>query len=154
MSESAVITEEMKRAIGSLINVTITEVERGLIKDLIGAVTDSNPLWSDDDYGRRCGYGGSIAPPSLFLTVRVDGSPPADCIPFELPLNRPLDGGGEWEFYRPVRAGDTIVSVRKLVDVYERQSKLGTLLFITFESTYMNQKGETVAKARYQTIRY
>jgi len=154
MPEFTVVTEEMKRAIGSLINVNITEIEKGLIKELVESVGDFNPLWSDEEYARKCGYSVNIAPPSLFFTVRLDGSPPASCIPFDLPLKRPLDGGGEWEFYKPVRAGDIIVTVRKLANVYEKRSKLGTLLFITFESTYINQKGETVAKARYQAIRY
>jgi acyl dehydratase len=154
MPESTVITEEMRRAIGSLINVNITVIEKGLIKDLVTAVGDSNPLWTDDEYARTCGWGASVVPPSLFLTVRLDGSSPTSCIPFELPLKRPLDGGGEWEFYKPVRVGDVVVTTRKLVDVYERQSKMGTLLFVTFESTYMNQKGETVGKARYYAIRY
>jgi len=41
---------------------------------------------------------------------------------------------------------------KKLADVKERAGKLGRMLIITHETTFINQRGEKVAISRWTTI--
>jgi acyl dehydratase len=59
-----------------------------------------------------------------------------------------LNGGIEIEYYQPIRPGDTIYSRAKLVDLQEKSSKRGKLLFMSVELDYRNQKNEAVMKVR------
>ena len=59
-----------------------------------------------------------------------------------------LDGGMAYEFFIPVRPGDTLVSTAKVTDIYERAGRAGTSLFGTIETTYVNQNGDIVAKGQ------
>ena len=63
-------------------------------------------------------------------------------------LVRILDGGVEYEFFLPVRAGDTLAWYAKFVDVREREGKSGRMVFLTTELTYINMKGDVVARRR------
>lgn len=154
MPQEEVITEEMRRTLGSLMNITITEIERGHVRRVAEATEDPNPLYRDEEFARRSEYGGIIAPPGLLITMQMEGGTPSGFMPFEEPLKRALDGGGEWEFYKPVRPGDVITVSRKLVDLSEKRGKLGPMVFNTFEVTYMNQRDEVVARGRWTSIRY
>ena len=44
MTEGSLITEEMRNAIGSLLNVSVTEVEKGKLKRYVDALGETNPL--------------------------------------------------------------------------------------------------------------
>lgn len=67
---------------------------------------------------------------------------------FESGMMRILDGGVEFDFYIPVRAGDTLVVYGQFIDARERVGRSGKMLFLTMEQTYLNQNGDIVAKAR------
>jgi acyl dehydratase len=62
-----------------------------------------------------------------------------------------LDGGQEFEFHHPVYAGDILASTQEITSITERESKSGHMLLSVMETTYINQNGQLVAKAR-QTI--
>jgi len=53
-----------------------------------------------------------------------------------------------------MRLGDTISSRTRFVDVFEREGRVGKMLFLVYETTYTNQHGESVAKASYTIINY
>jgi acyl dehydratase len=62
-------------------------------------------------------------------------------------FSRIVDGGIEYEFFHPVRVGDTLVAVAKIADIYARETKGGTLVFSVTETSYTNQHGVLVAVA-------
>jgi len=64
---------------------------------------------------------------------------------------RILDAGMSFDFFLPVRAGDVLVASPRVADVEEKQGKSGTMLMCSFETTYMNQNGDVVAKS-YQKV--
>jgi hypothetical protein len=53
-----------------------------------------------------------------------------------------------FEFYRPVRPGDIIVSTQGIVDFYEKIGRNGRMVFTVWEATMRNQDGQLVAKMR------
>lgn len=155
MAQESLITEEMQKAIGQIVSSQVVEVTRSMIAKYLEAVGESNPLYWDEEYARRSEYGGVVAPPGLLLTIQMHGGSPRAHLPFKRPLERGVNAGSEWEFYRVVRPGDFIFSVVKLANLIERQGKkFGTMLFYVYEITFINQRGELVAKELHTSASY
>jgi acyl dehydratase len=148
----SVITEEMRKVIGVESEPVIYEVEKGAIRKFADAIGDPNPLYYDEEYAKKSRYGGIIAPPGFFGWPVKGGF--VTTHPFDTPLKSLLNGGSEFEYFQPVRAGDVLSVTNKVTDLYEREGRLGRMLFTQWESTYRNQKGEIVAKARGTFINY
>ena len=145
------LTDEMRQqAIGTAAQPMVLEVEKGHIKGFAEAVGDPNPLWNDEAIARRSRYGGIIAPPTFLRSVRIARPQP----PFDVPFDRLLDGGSEWEYFEPVRAGDRLTAMAEIADVSERSGRLGVMLFMVIEIKYTNQLDELVATQRNTIIRY
>ncbi len=72
----------------------------------------------------------------------------------DIPLTRRLDGGIELEYYLPIRTGDVISCTARLADLYEKETKLGKMLFEVSEVIYKNQAGEVVGKQQGTLIMY
>ncbi len=64
-----------------------------------------------------------------------------------------LNGGNRFEYFAPVRAGDRITATGRVADVYEKEGSSGNLLFIVFETDYVNQDDQLVARVRSTAIR-
>ena len=146
-----VLTEEMRQqAIGHESAPFSTDVEKGAIVKFARAIDDDNPLFRDELAARNGPYGALIAPPT-FLRSMVSARPN---LPFELPLPRLLDGGSDWEYFEPIRAGDRITSVGRITDIAERTGRLGLMIFVTTVITYTNQLGQVAATQTSTSIRY
>jgi len=154
MAGDSVITDEMKAAIGVESEPTVYEIERSSIRRWAESIGDSNPLYTDEAYAKSKGYRSLVAPPGFIaqyaFPVKVGGGGGG----FKSPFSRNLNGGNEYEFFNPIQAGDTISATRKLASLKERSGKMGTMLIVVMETTYTNQDGEVVAKARGTGISY
>jgi acyl dehydratase len=127
-------------------------IERGKIREFAGAIKDDDPLYFDEEYAAR--EAGGIMPPITFLQTvqhwdQAGGSRPR--LPFD--LRRVLHGEQEYEFLKPIRVGDVLTAVSRIVDVYEKPGKRGgSMNFAVTETEYTNQRGQVVARARAVTI--
>jgi acyl dehydratase len=139
-----------QQAIGTESPPVTMEVEKGAIIEFAEAIGDNNPVYTDEVMARKTRYGGLIAPPTFLRRIR--GVRPE--LPFEMPFDRVLDGGSDWEYFGPVRAGDRITAVAQVTDITERSGRLGLMIFITTVVTYRNQFEEAVATQTSTTIRY
>ena len=74
--------------------------------------------------------------------------------PFPEPFHDLLDGGSEYEFHRPIRAGDSVTVVRTIEDVYLKRGRLGPMLFKIALVTYAAADGELFATQRSTSISY
>jgi len=52
-----------------------------------------------------------------------------------------------------VMIGDHITATGKIADVYEKSGSSGNMLFIIFETEYVNQHGDLVARVKGTMIR-
>jgi acyl dehydratase len=161
------LPEEITKFIGKPSSTSIFEVEKEVIRRFADAVDDSNPLYWDEDYAKKSKYGSIIAPPGFISSPWFSGRPTkwpkrgdttvedtgelADALA-KAGLGRVLDGGMEYEFFAPVRAGDTLTASSVIQDIVERTGQTGRMAFLFTETTYTNQDGETVAKARSTSI--
>jgi len=163
MTEGSLITDELRKLIGVTVGEPITlKVEEGAIQRYAEAIGDSNPLYNDVEYARKSKYGRLICPPG-FVGWPVKGQ--AGALPGQTsemavtfvkagaPTNV-LDGGIEFEFFTTVGAGDILVSTTKVADITERETKMGKTMFITTETSFVNQDGKVALKSRATSINY
>jgi len=151
MTQESLITDELKATVGVESEPGLNEVEKGAIRKFAQAVGDPNPLWQDGEYAKKGPHGRIVAPPTFLVTMASGPSARRVRPPMRRGL---LDGGAEWEFYQPIGPGDEITAVSKLAEAYEREGRMGAMLFTVSETTYTNQKGELVAKRRGTTITF
>jgi len=156
------IPEELNKLIGKTGDTAIMEVEKGAIKKYADAIDDDNLLYWDDEYARNSRYGSIIAPPGFFgwPCFWGEAGPTFSGLLDEVVkamakagFGRVLDGGMEYEFLIPVRAGDTLAATPRVVNIFERETKGGKMLFSVIETSYLNQNGSLAARGR-QTIIY
>ena len=150
MPNDSVITPEMRAAIGVASEPATHEVEAGAIRRFADAIGDPDPLYRDESAARESRYGGIIAPPTFLRSMDPD-LPTAE---LEVPYPMVIDGGSDWEFFEPVRPGDTITVTSRVVELKERTGRLGPMLFVIRETSYVDQHDRTAAVQRSTLIYY
>ncbi len=116
---------------------------------------NANPLYYDETYAAGGRYGRIVAPPSFAVcTDTGHGATPA--IQGTIPGSHMLFGGDEWWLTgRVIEPGDQLRQERMLFDYRVTETKFaGPTMFSRGDTTYLNQRGETVAKQRSTAIRY
>ncbi len=134
------------------------DVSRDGIRHFADAVPDSNGLYLDPEYAATTRWGGIIAPPGYLY---AHGSP---AWLGKMPGIKDKDGnevmGGDnategWEFYKPVRPGDTVMSYGKIAGAEAKLSrKLGEAVLVNEEMRFTNQRGEVVARLNSYSFRF
>ncbi len=158
------LPEEITKWIGKPTGTSVFQVEREAIRRFADSVGDDNPLYWDEEYAKKSKYGSIIAPPGIMATPWYGGR----AKPWgkreeatgggqgpnlaKAGFGRVLDGGVEWDFFKPIKAGDTITAVSSIKDITVREGRTGKMAFIIRETTYTNQKGEVICKARGTSI--
>jgi acyl dehydratase len=122
---------------------------------------NENPLYSDAEYGRATRWGSMIASPLFVMTMGTS----------ELKTMRPeirvrgahaLAGvheffsGDDWEFFRPVVAGDRMTKRYYLCAVEEKDNSSmggGRSVHTRYRADFTNQRGELVAIERFRYVR-
>jgi len=149
------VPDSLKQYIGKVDPPHLREVERGAIRRYADAVGDDNPLYYDEEYAKKTKYGGIIAPPGFFGWAKKTISSSEGLIGLigamiEAGYAGILDGGMAYDFYLPVRVGDTLVGSPKVADIALKEGKT-KMMVLRFETSYTNQNGDLVAKS-YQTL--
>lgn len=158
------ITDEMRAQIGKERERKVSfPVDKSAIRQWAIAVRWPAPperLYWDEDYAKQTRYGGIIAPPFFnpfsyhVDEERMKGRFTRGPLTEEAVGTTGLNGGGEAEYFEPIRPGDIITSVTKVTDLYERPGRLGRMLFTLTETVWTNQRGELVRIYRGTNIRY
>jgi hypothetical protein len=162
--------------------VSDLSVERGFIDQWLDAMRDGNPIYWNDEVAKEI-TGGIVAPPPMCLTFSasfrwsprrpgmvwdVHGvEPPGTPCPIRVPLEvhfalkeftglkEGIVAGIDAEFYEPLRLGDRLRVVSRVVTIGDlRTNKLGTGRNWTVEAQYRNQKDELVSIERYHFYCY
>jgi acyl dehydratase len=133
-------------------------VTRDTIRHFAYCVPDSNALYLDEEYAATTRWGGIIAPPGYLY---AHGSPAwlGKMPGIRDSTGNELTGGDNateaWEFFRPVRPGDTVLS-RGVIAGFEpkKSRKLGDAVLVNAEMNFTNQKKEIVARLNSYTFRF
>jgi len=155
MAEKSLITAEIKSMIGQEIDLpSIEAIDKTSIIRYARAISDFNPLYSDEEYAEKTEYGGIIAPPTFIFDVvsaTTDiGDDGRDLTRIKLPGFKPaIRAGNEYQLLEPARPGDVVNRKRKIINIYEREGKkVGKIVFVVYDTTYTNQKGGILGISR------
>ena len=132
------VVDRLRARVGEAGKPRSVTVEAGHLERFAEAIGDPNPRWLAE------------APPTFLVAL----------VPVSVHLAEAeeygkgwLNGGNRFDYLEPVRVGDRITATAKLADVYEKTGSSGSLLFIIFETEYVNQHGRPVARLRGTAIR-
>lgn len=170
------ITDEIKAMIGlrSDPEVAYHAVEASEVRRFFQAIMDPKPRYWDADWAKASRYGGLVAPPAFptfafryapndtdpldRMKVEHDwdglprshrGLPP---VPVPASLPRLLNGGYEYEFYRYAKIGERIWRSATYRDIYQRDGRSGTMVFVITEQLFTTDNNVKLIKATTTTI--
>jgi acyl dehydratase len=138
-----------KSIIGRKSKPFVNDVEKGHIRRFAEAIGDDNPVYYDEDYAKGTRHGGIIAPPTFPMALRV-GSNVRDGLPID--NKKVLHGEMEFEYIRPLKAGDVITCQAEIVEFYTKEGKSGGMDFMVTETTGVDSTGEKVFISRSTTV--
>jgi acyl dehydratase len=136
--------------IGRLLSTGSATVTAEHVAAFARALGDENPLYVDPEAARRGPFGTVVAPPTYpiaFMTQAMAGG--MDTF-LELGLNfmTLVHGEQEFEYDRPIRAGETLTLTGRIADVYEKAGSAGVLDFVVLETEARDAAGARVFASR------
>jgi hypothetical protein len=132
------VVERLRAKIGVSGEASTSAVEAGHVRRFCEAIGDDDPRWLKE------------APPTFTVALSYGGPPIEEALEYGKGW---LNGGDRFEYLEPILIGDTITSVTRLVDVYEKKGSSGGLLFLITETEHTNQHGRVAVRARGTRIR-
>lgn len=137
------------RFIGKSYPAKTYEVGKEKIKEYARAIKNPDPHYLDDDFARKSKYGAIIAPPTFAV---VYGAALIEPVFTDKELNLNMDmlvhGEQELEFFDVVKAGDSITTGAKIIDI-ENKEKLDV---ISVQLDSKNQHGRDVSRGIYTFV--
>jgi acyl dehydratase len=131
----------------------VVHVERGKIKEFARAIGDLSPFYLDDEVGRASPWGDVIAPPTFAITFKDEKADTASLLKdLGTDISRILHGEQEFEHFKPIRPGDTLLCRGRISDIYEKSGKSGPMAFVVRETTITDSDNDVVAKVRGITV--
>jgi acyl dehydratase len=121
------------------------------------AVGDDNPIYFEQDAAEAAGYRGLVCPPTFVSHATVRPRPLEELREdglyrdgggVRLRVSRMMFGGEEWDFLEPACVDDVITAETRLGGVDQKEGSKGSFVRVVRETTYTNQLGQVVARAR------
>ena len=139
-----------KEMIGRVLSTGSATVGAENVAEFARALGDPNPLYVDAASARSGPFGTLVAPPTYpiaFMTQAMAGGMETF---LELGLNfmTLVHGEQEFEYARPIRAGETLMLTGRIADVYEKTGSSGTLDFVVLETEARDADGGLVFFSR------
>ena len=112
------------------------------LTNFCNGIGDLNPLYRDIQHGRYTRWGSQLGHPCFPYAFGWPGR-----TRWGLPGVHGFYAGNDWEFFRPIRPGDRVNCVERVVGVEEKESRFsGRLVMQYVEALFTNQRDELIAK--------
>ncbi|HET7753179.1 MAG TPA: MaoC family dehydratase N-terminal domain-containing protein [Anaeromyxobacteraceae bacterium] len=118
------------------------EVERGMIRRFADAIGDPNPIYSDESAAKAAGFSQLVAPPTFAAALTANERFRAG---LDLGTRSFLLSDQQFEYGRPIFAGDRITVVTRVADVQERA---GATDILVLEDEGRDAQGQFVFHSR------
>jgi acyl dehydratase len=154
--------------IGKTVSRTAVAVERAPIANFARALKDDSPIYRSVEAAKAAGFSDVPAPPTFSFAMRFWGEYPELLAEVEPVQGNPmfeiigkltakgglvLHGEQEFEYHRPIVAGDVLVGEGTCVDAYEKESKGKVMTFVVSETVWKDKAtGEPVVTERFNLI--
>lgn len=121
------------------------EVTADSVREFADAIGDPNPVFRDAAAAKAAGHAGVIAPPTYVTKLNFLYAPQI-VLDEDLNLNYALvvHGEQEYEYLRPLRAGDRLIGKPRIADITAK----GRNELLVTEASVETTEGEKVAVAR------
>lgn len=146
-------------------------VEKGSIRRWLESKEFTCPLHTDKEVARAAGYEDIVAPATMVFSYGVGpywapgdkheqpGDEPRQInIPVILDVPAPCTlsfaTNVDMEFGAPMQLGDQLTCTSKLVNIKQKELRVGKGAFLRQEDTYTNQRGEVVAVVNLDIFRF
>lgn len=170
------LNDEIRGYIGmqTELQLACDPVERGAVRRYAQAIMDIDPIYMDEQALRGTRYVKPVAPP-LFPNAMLrlpfgerdlvqeraadphfDGAVGSSTLGLPpLPLvNSPLlNGGSEVELFRFAQHGEQIWLQSRYLDIYEKETSKGVMLFVVIETDFLDRDRKLVMRFRKTQIR-
>ncbi len=120
-------------------------VEADRVTQFAQAIGDLDPRFLDPDAARGEGFPDQVAPPTFPTVMQILGSAQVVMDPdLGLDYTRVVHGEQEYEWRRPMVAGDRLKAIPRIADIYAK----GPNEFLVTEAEIVDADGEVVCVAR------
>ncbi len=127
----------------------VHEVEKGAVQRFAEAIGDPNPIHVDEAAARAAGYPSIVAPPTFPVALTSNERFRHS---LDLGTRSILHGEQQFEYARPIFAGDRITVRSKVADVQERAGASGPMDVLVVEDEGRDDNGELVFRTRAMLI--
>jgi acyl dehydratase len=123
----------------------VHEVERGAIRRFAEALGDPSPLYADEAVARAAGFPALVAPATFAVSLTSNERFRHS---LDLGTRSILHSEQQFEYARPIVAGDRITVRSKVADVQERAGASGPMDVIVIEDEGRDDAGALVFRTR------
>ena len=102
-----------------------------------------DPIYLDEEAAKRGPNGGLVAFPTFVVKLRGGTHMPPE-VARQMSLGG-FDAGKDIEFHAPIRPGDVITATSRIVELYEKTGRSGSMWFVVYRQELRNQRDELVA---------
>lgn len=141
---TTLLTDELKAWIGHAEPPVQVDVSRRDIVKYSIATEQLLPKYLSGDEAPPMFIFNLFGPLRQVSEMRHDGLPRGKGGGPKLPLQRVMAGGTELILQRPIRPGDRLTGVSRIVDIYEKQGSQGPLIFTVRSLSVTDAAGESV----------
>lgn len=139
------IPSKLKAMVGKATKPHKVEVEKSQIRRFAAAIGEDNPIHLDEKAAKAAGYSSLVAPPTFPSVLNsIDG------LLEEVGIDQQatMHAEEEYEYFRPICAGDEITVTHRVANAYDKQAPNGRLLFVVLETRGTDSRGRQVCKGR------
>ena len=123
----------------------VHEIEKGAIRRFAEALGDPNPIYVDEPAARAAGYPTLVAPATFAVALTSNERFRHS---LDLGTRSILHSEQQFEYARPIVAGDRITVRSKVADVQERAGASGPMDVIVIEDEARDDAGALVFRTR------
>ncbi len=127
----------------------VHEVEKGAVQRFAEAIGDPNPIYADEAAARAAGFPSIVAPPTFPVVLTTNERFRHS---LDLGTRSIIQGEQQFEYSRPIVAGDRLTVRSKVADVQERASASGPMDVLVIEDEGRDDKGGLVFRTRAMLI--
>jgi len=134
-----------KSLIGRESEPVVHDVEKNAIRRFADAIGDPNPIYQDELAAKAAGYSSLVAPPTFPVVLTANERFRHS---LDLGTRSLLHGEQQFEYFRPIVAGDRIAVKSRVADVQERAGPSGPMDVLIIENEGRRPEGDLVFRSR------